>query len=92
MRPATQKKAPLDFQQENEVFLEARQDFIDTNQPSTSGQVIVMPKRFEQLIRKPPMKKVSKIKDLFKRFLALIHDKDADAEFPALIEETLEGL
>ena len=32
---ATQKKALLDVQQEKEVFLEARQEFFDTNQPST---------------------------------------------------------
>ena len=45
---------------------------------------------FEQLIRKPPMKKVSKLKEFFKSFLSLIHDRDVVAKLTALIEETLE--
>ena len=51
-----------------------------------------MPERFEQLIRKPPMKKVSKLKEFFKSFLALIHDKDVGAKLKTLIEETIEDL
>ena len=77
MRHVAQKKSPLDIQQEKEVFLEARQDFVDTNKSTTSEKVRAMPKLFEQLIRKPPMKKVSKLKEIFKICLALIHDKDA---------------
>ena len=46
-----------------------------------------MPERFEQLIRKKPMKKVSKLKYFFKIFLVLINDKDVVAEILALIEE-----
>ena len=38
------------------------------------------------------MKKVSKLKDIFKRFLELIHDKHVVAELKELIEETLEDL
>ena len=34
-----------------------------------------MPKIFEQLIKKPPMKKFSKLNEFFKICLALIHDK-----------------
>ena len=75
MRPAAQKKAPLEVQHEKEVLLEARQYFVDSNQPLTSGQVRAMPERFEQLIRRSTTKKVSKLKDFFKSFLALIHDK-----------------
>ena len=47
-----------------------------------------MPEGFEQLIRKKPMKKVSKLKYFFKNCLALINDKDVVAELAALIEET----
>ena len=38
------------------------------------------------------MKKVSKLKDFFKFFLALIHDKDVVIELTTLIEETSEEL
>ena len=44
-----------------------------------------MPKIFEQLIKKLPMKKVSKLKEFFKICLALIHDKDVVAKLVALI-------
>ena len=47
-----------------------------------------MPKWSEQLLKKPPMKKFSKLKEFFKIFLALIHDKDVVTELEALIEET----
>ena len=66
MRPTPQKKALLDVQQEKEFFLEVWPEFVDTNHLSTSRQVKTMPERFEQLIKKPPMKKVSKLKDFFK--------------------------
>ena len=49
-----------------------------------------MPERFEQLIRKPPMKKVSKLKYFFKSCLVLINDKDVVAELTTLIEEILD--
>ena len=92
VRPVTQKKAPLDVQQEKEVFLEVRQDFADANHPSTSGQVKTMPELFEQLIRKPPMKNVSNIKEFFKICLALINDKDVIAKLTTIIEETSDDL
>ena len=69
-----------------------QQYFVDTNQPSTPGQVRAMPELFEQLIRRPPMKKVSKVKDFFKSCLELIHDKDVVTEFTTLIEETTKDL
>ena len=75
VKPMEKKKAPLDFWKEKEVFLDAPQEFVDINQLSTSGQVRAMPKIFEQLIGRAPMKKVSKLKDFFKTSLALIHDK-----------------
>ena len=66
--------------------MEERQEFVDTNQPSTSGQVRAMPKIFEQLIRRPPTKTVSKLKEFFKSCLALIHEKYVVTELTALIE------
>ena len=92
MRPVAQKKAPLDVQHDKEVFLEVRPEFVDANQPSTSGQVKTMLERFEQLIRKPPMKKVSKLKEFFKSCLALINDKYNVAKLKTLIEETPDDL
>ena len=89
MRPTTEKKSLLDVQQEKEVFLKVRQDFVDTNSLSTPGQVRSIPKRFEQLIRKPPMKNV---REFFKICLALIHYKDEVAELTTLIDETKEDL
>ena len=68
VQTAAQKKATLDFQQDKEVLLEAQQDFVDTSQLSTYGQVRAMPEIFEQLIRRFPTKKVSKIKDFFQKF------------------------
>ena len=62
MRPAVQKKAPLDVQKDKEVFFDKRLQFVDPNQPSTFAQVKTIPELFEQLIRNPPIKKVSKIK------------------------------
>ena len=38
------------------------------------------------------MKKISKLNDFFKSFLALINDKDAVTELTSLIEETPEDL
>ena len=46
-----------------------------------------MPEHFEQLMRKPSVKKVSKLKEFFKSCLALINDKDVVIELIALIEE-----
>ena len=60
--------------------MKVRQGFLDTNQLSTSGQLRAMPEQFEQLIRKLPMKKVSKLKDFFKICLALTNDKGVVAE------------
>ena len=62
MRLATQKKAPLDIHKEKELFLDVWPEFADTNQAPTYGQVKVIPEIFEQLLRKQPMKKVSKLK------------------------------
>ena len=67
--------------------MEVQKDLFDSNQPSTSGQVRAMPERFEQLNRNPPTKKVSKLKDVFKICLALIHDKYAIAKLTTLIED-----
>ena len=84
VRPTTQKKASLDVQQEKEVFLEEQQDFVVTNQLLTSGEFRAMPKTFEQLIKNPPMKNVSKLKEFFKICLALIHDRDGVAVLTTL--------
>ena len=81
-----QKKSPLDVQQDKEFFLEMRLQFVDGNDPSTSAQVKTMLEWFEQLIKKPPMKNVTKIKEFFKSFLALINDKDVIPELTTLIE------
>ena len=51
-----------------------------------------MLERFENLIRMPPMKKVSKLKEFFKSCLAIINDKDVVTELTTLIEETPEHL
>ena len=72
--------------------MEVRQEFFDTNQPSTSGEVRAMPEIFKQLIIKSPMKKVSKLKYFFKIGLELIHDKYDVAKLTSLIEETIEDL
>ena len=87
-----QKKAPLEVQQEKETFLEAQKYFVDPNQPSTSGQVRAMSKQFEQLLRRLPTKSVSQIKEFFKSFLALIHDKDVVTELKTLIEDNTKNL
>ena len=68
--------------------MEVQQDFVDTNQPPTFVQVRAMPEIFEQLIRRPPTKKVSKLKEFFKSCLALIHDKYDVIELEKLIEKT----
>ena len=62
MISTTQTKAPLDVQNDKEVFLEIKLQFVDANQPSTSAQVKTIPERFEELIRNLLIKKVSKIK------------------------------
>ena len=51
-----------------------------------------MPEIFEQLIRRPPTKKVSKLKEFFKIFLPLIYDKDVVSESTTLIEDTIDDL
>ena len=51
-------------------------DFVDANQSSTYGQINTMSELFEQLIKKQPMKNVSKLKEIFKICLTLINDKD----------------
>ena len=51
-----------------------------------------MPKQFEQLIKKAPMKFFSKHKEFFKSFLALINDKYVVAELTTLIKETTDDL
>ena len=61
----------------------------DPNQSSTSGHVRAIPESFEQLIRRPPTKKVSKLKEFFKSCLALIHDKYVVTELTTLIEDNM---
>ena len=51
-----------------------------------------MLEKFEKSLRKQPLKRVSNLKEIFKRFLALIHDRDDVAELRVLIEETIEDL
>ena len=51
-----------------------------------------MPERFEHLLRKQPMKNVSKLRGFFKICLALINDKDVVTELTTLIEETTKDL
>ena len=62
VRPVSQKKTLLDVQKEKEFFLDVRPQFVDVNQPSESGKLNTMSERFEQLLKKQPMKKVSKLK------------------------------
>ena len=54
---------------------------------STYGQVREIPERFEKIIRKQSLRKVSKLKKNFKSFLAPIREKDAIIELTTLIEE-----
>ena len=72
--------------------MEAQQDFIDTNQSSIFGQLRAMPERYEQLIKRLPTKKVSKLKEFFNFFLSLIHDKDVVTGLTTLIEENTEDM
>ena len=51
-----------------------------------------MLERFEQLFRKPPMKKVSRVIGFFKKNLALINDKYVVAELTIVIKETTDDL
>ena len=51
-----------------------------------------MPKIFEQLIRRLPTKKVSKLKEFLKICLELIHDKYVVEKLTTLIENTSEDL
>ena len=71
----------MDIQKEKELFLDARQEFIDINQALTSvalpPEILGMPQRFDQLFQKKPMGKVSKLKEFVKIFLSLIQDKYA---------------
>ena len=48
--------------------------------------------RFEQLFKKQPTEKVSKLKYFFKIFLSLIRNKDVVAKLTTLVEETQEEL
>ena len=66
--------------------MEVWQYFVDPNQLSTLGQVRTNPEWFEQLIRRLHTKKVSKLKEFFKSYLALIHNKYDVMELIALIE------
>ena len=45
-----------------------------------------MPERFEQLVRRKITKKVSKLKEIFKKKFTLIHDKDVVIELTTLID------
>ena len=92
--PTPQKKVPFDVQKEKEIFLDTLHEFIDRNQTSTSttvpmmseGQILEMPKIFEQLFQRKPTKKVSKLKYFLKSHLALIEYKDVVVELLALKE------
>ena len=90
--PTQQKKASFYVHKEKEVFLDARHEFVDGNQASTStvvaneGPILEMPQIFEQLFQKKQPEKVSKLKELFKSCLELITYKDAVAELSALIK------
>ena len=72
----TQKKVSFDIEKENQVFLDSGPEFVDTNQASTYGKVREMSERFDQILRKQPTRKVSKLKEFCKSCLALIRDKD----------------
>ena len=80
----------------NKVFLDACQEFLDIDKASTSTSIspeepiLEMLERFDQLFRKEPVEKVSKLKEFFKSCLELIQDKDIVVEFIALIEEPQE--
>ena len=56
--PRTKNKEPFDVQKENEIFLDARHEFLNGNQASTSstepkeGQILQMSQRFDQLFQK----------------------------------------
>ena len=75
-------------------MFDSQQKFIDKNQASTNfptlrrGQVRDIPERLEQLFQKQPIGKVSKLKEFFKSFLSLIHDKYVVVELTTLVEET----
>ena len=88
--PAVQKKTPLDVQEQKHIFMDVRPYFVGTEQPSTSGQVKDMPKKFqkifEQQTAKKSVDKVSKLKPFLSSCLALIQDKDALAKLEALIK------
>ena len=85
MRLKTQKKVSFDIHKEMKVFLDLQPKYFDTNKASTSRKVREMSKRFDQIIRKQPMRKVSKLQKNFKSCLTLIHDKDDVAELIALM-------
>ena len=51
-----------------------------------------IPKIFEQIIKRPPTKKVSKLNEFFKICLALIHEKYVIAELTTLIEDNIADL
>ena len=53
---------------------------------SRSSQVREMHEIFDEILRKQPTRKVSKLKEIFKISLALIHGKDGVAELTSLIE------
>ena len=64
--PTRQNKVPFDVKKENEVLLDARHEFIDENQASTSvvvpneGTILEMPQIFKHLLKKT-IEKVSKL-------------------------------
>ena len=92
VRPTTKNKVPFHFHKEKKVFFNVRMEFVDTNQASTYGQVREIPERFDQILKKKPTRKVSKLKYFFKSCLALILNKDVVSELRILIEENTEVL
>ena len=60
--PTTQKKEPFFFQEQKEVFLEVRLEFVEPAEPSTSEEVKEIPEQFQHIFQKNLPKKVSKLK------------------------------
>ena len=63
-------------------------EFVDQEQPSTSGEVREIPERFQELFQKQILKIFSKLKSFLSSFLALIQDKYVVSKLQALIGET----
>ena len=60
-------------------------EFMDPEEPTTSKEVRDIPEWFQQIFQKKTPQKVSKLKLSLLSCLMLIQDKDAIAEWQALI-------